>query len=147
MARVTDIETISLMEQSTLADPANGETDLWLRRMEIDEVVDKYRKWLNRPELVAAAKRELFGKDLVCFCAPKTCHGDVLLEKRIRQCGVMILRWFLVVFLHVIKDKSKLVNQFTTNAYLVIVLARTRSNVLLDNVSLLCYNCYTYEIS
>ena len=46
-----------------------------------NEVVDKYRKWLmDRPELVAAAKRELFGKDLVCFCAPKTCHGDVLLE-------------------------------------------------------------------
>jgi hypothetical protein len=27
-----------------------------------------------------AAKRELSGKDLVCFCAPKGCHGDVLLE-------------------------------------------------------------------
>lgn len=23
---------------------------------------------------------ELRGKDLVCFCAPKPCHGDVLLE-------------------------------------------------------------------
>jgi hypothetical protein len=25
-----------------------------------------------------AAKRELKGKDLVCYCAPLACHGDVL---------------------------------------------------------------------
>lgn len=45
------------------------------------EVIARYRKyavmmlsenphWLNR----------LRGKDLVCFCAPLACHGDVLLE-------------------------------------------------------------------
>lgn len=39
------------------------------------------REWLrSQPELILAAKRELAGKDLVCFCAPKGCHGDVLLE-------------------------------------------------------------------
>ena len=44
-------------------------------------VIEKYREWLfERPELIEAAKRELAGKDLVCFCAPKKCHGDVLLE-------------------------------------------------------------------
>jgi hypothetical protein len=26
-----------------------------------------------------AALRELRGKDLVCWCAPDACHGDVLL--------------------------------------------------------------------
>lgn len=26
------------------------------------------------------AKRELAGKDLICYCAPKACHGDVLIE-------------------------------------------------------------------
>jgi hypothetical protein len=25
-------------------------------------------------------REELKGKDLVCFCSPKCCHGDVLLE-------------------------------------------------------------------
>jgi hypothetical protein len=46
-----------------------------------DEVIAKYRQWLlARPDMMEAAKRELFGKDLVCFCAPKGCHGDVLLE-------------------------------------------------------------------
>jgi hypothetical protein len=29
---------------------------------------------------MAAAKTELRGKDLVCWCAPKLCHADVLLE-------------------------------------------------------------------
>ena len=46
-----------------------------------DEVIAKYRAWLlTQPATVEAAKRELVGKDLVCFCSPKSCHGDVLLE-------------------------------------------------------------------
>ena len=44
-------------------------------------VVEKYREWLAaRPELVDAARRELAGKDLVCYCSPRPCHGDILLE-------------------------------------------------------------------
>lgn len=44
-------------------------------------VIDAYRGLLAiRPELVAAAKEELRGKHLVCWCAPKPCHADVLLE-------------------------------------------------------------------
>jgi len=46
-----------------------------------DEVIVKYRQWiLTQPELVAAAKQELKGKDLICWCAPLACHADVLLE-------------------------------------------------------------------
>ena len=46
-----------------------------------DEVIAKYREWIvTQPELVARAKLELKGKDLVCFCAPQPCHGDVLHE-------------------------------------------------------------------
>lgn len=46
-----------------------------------DEVIQKYREWLIRqPALVAQAKAELAGKDLVCFCVPCACHGDVLME-------------------------------------------------------------------
>jgi hypothetical protein len=45
-----------------------------------DEVILKYKEWLNEsPELIELAKRELVGKDLVCFCAPRACHGDVLI--------------------------------------------------------------------
>lgn len=43
------------------------------------EVVACYRAWFcEQPELVAALP-ELRGRDLVCFCAPAACHGDVLL--------------------------------------------------------------------
>ena len=46
------------------------------------EVVKKHREWLesgqgpSREEI----QRELRGRDLVCYCAPKPCHGNVLLE-------------------------------------------------------------------
>ena len=46
-----------------------------------DEVVAKYREWLlGQPVLVAAARADLKGKTLGCWCKPAACHGDVLLE-------------------------------------------------------------------
>ncbi|MGD2065581.1 MAG: DUF4326 domain-containing protein [Candidatus Bathyarchaeota archaeon] len=46
-----------------------------------DEVCDRYEAMLREnPQLVARVKAELKGKDLVCFCAPKRCHGDTLLR-------------------------------------------------------------------
>ncbi len=46
-----------------------------------DDVVEKYEAWLrSQPALMEAAKRELRGKNLVCWCAPQRCHGDVLLR-------------------------------------------------------------------
>jgi hypothetical protein len=45
-----------------------------------EEVVAKYREWIvQQPELMASL-HELRGRDLVCWCAPNPCHGDVLLE-------------------------------------------------------------------
>ena len=46
-----------------------------------DGVCDKYAAMLmSNPRLLAKVKQELRGKDLVCFCAPKRCHGDTLLR-------------------------------------------------------------------
>ena len=50
-----------------------------------EEVVEKYRAMLFHNDVFCSVKREeiklaLKGKDLVCWCAPKLCHGDVLLE-------------------------------------------------------------------
>jgi len=46
-----------------------------------DKVCDQYEAMLlNNPQLVERVKTELKGKDLVCFCAPKRCHGDTLLR-------------------------------------------------------------------
>ena len=44
-------------------------------------VIDEYRHYLSeRPALCEAARRELRGKDLICWCAPRACHADVLIE-------------------------------------------------------------------
>lgn len=46
-----------------------------------DEAVDAYKAWLlSQPHLLKAAKQELQGKDLVCWCAPLRCHAEVLME-------------------------------------------------------------------
>lgn len=42
-------------------------------------IVAQYEEWvLGQPDLVTAIKRELRGKVLGCWCAPKACHGDIL---------------------------------------------------------------------
>jgi hypothetical protein len=44
-----------------------------------DSVMARYVAWLgDTPDLVDRARRELAGKDLVCWCAPAACHGHVL---------------------------------------------------------------------
>lgn len=46
-----------------------------------DEVIDKFEEDLrNNPKLQEEIKRELKGKNLVCCCKPKRCHGDILLK-------------------------------------------------------------------
>lgn len=46
-----------------------------------EEVIAKYRTHIEN-ELAAGRLdiTELTGKDLVCYCAPLPCHGEVLLE-------------------------------------------------------------------
>ena len=44
------------------------------------EVVEKYRAWLCDQPVLLEQLPELKGRDLVCWCAPLACHGDVLLE-------------------------------------------------------------------
>lgn len=44
-----------------------------------EAVMARYVSWLSEtPDLVNRARRELAGKDLVCWCAPAACHGHVL---------------------------------------------------------------------
>jgi hypothetical protein len=44
------------------------------------EVIELYRAWLCDQPALMAALPELHGRDLVCWCAPEPCHGDVLLR-------------------------------------------------------------------
>lgn len=44
------------------------------------EVIQKYETWLlQQPELLAKVKTELRGKHLICWCAPKPCHAEILM--------------------------------------------------------------------
>ena len=45
-----------------------------------DEVIKKYQTWLLQQLGLLADLPELRGKDLVCWCAPERCHGDILIE-------------------------------------------------------------------
>ena len=43
-----------------------------------EECIQKYAEWIeSQPHLLAQLK-ELKGKRLGCYCAPRPCHGDVL---------------------------------------------------------------------
>ena len=45
-----------------------------------EEVIAKYEEYLlNEPKLLRRL-HELRGKHLVCWCAPKACHADVLIK-------------------------------------------------------------------
>lgn len=44
-------------------------------------VLARYEAWLRtQPDLIARARVELRGRDLVCWCSPKACHADVLVR-------------------------------------------------------------------
>jgi len=46
-----------------------------------DKVCDLYENYVrDNPDLLARIKKELRGKDLVCWCKPKRCHADFLLQ-------------------------------------------------------------------
>lgn len=44
-----------------------------------EDVIAKYAAWLRRQPQLLRCIDELRGKDLVCYCAPLACHGDLLL--------------------------------------------------------------------
>lgn len=46
-----------------------------------EEVISKYEAWIKfQFDLMDAAKIELKGKNLACYCSSLPCHGDVLIH-------------------------------------------------------------------
>ena len=45
-----------------------------------DEAIESYREWIVKQPQLLKDLHELKGKTLGCFCKPKECHGDVLVE-------------------------------------------------------------------
>lgn len=54
------------------------------------EVIDKYRKYILSNKELLDSLDELEGKVLGCWCKPKSCHGDVLVEL-IEKKGILFL--------------------------------------------------------
>lgn len=45
------------------------------------QAIAKYREWIESdPNKIEEIKKELKGKDLVCYCAPAYCHAEILYE-------------------------------------------------------------------
>lgn len=64
-----------------------GRPSVWGNPFEIgvdgnrQQVIEKYQTYLKcNPALLERAKKELKGQNLVCWCAPLACHGDILLK-------------------------------------------------------------------
>lgn len=52
-----------------------------------EQVIELYRRWIwqqmhDNPEMLRLVA-ELEGCDLVCWCAPASCHGDILIKASI----------------------------------------------------------------
>lgn len=45
-----------------------------------EESIEKYKEWIQTQPQLMSSLHELEGKKLGCFCKPKECHGDVLVE-------------------------------------------------------------------
>lgn len=43
-------------------------------------VIEKHERWLADQRSLLRTIDELKGRDLICFCAPAGCHGDILLR-------------------------------------------------------------------
>lgn len=44
------------------------------------EVIEKYRDYLYNNDYLISRLNEIKGKRLGCYCKPKPCHGDVLID-------------------------------------------------------------------
>ena len=54
------------------------------------QVIEKYRKYILSNDKLLNSLDELEGKTLGCWCKPKACHGDVLVEL-VNKKGILIV--------------------------------------------------------
>ena len=50
------------------------------RESDRDMILEKYREYILKRQDLIDALPELEGKTLACWCAPKKCHGHLLIE-------------------------------------------------------------------
>jgi hypothetical protein len=56
-------------------------------------VIENYAAWLRNQHELLRSIGELRGKDLLCFCAPAACHGDLLISLANSSRDDMIAWW------------------------------------------------------
>lgn len=54
------------------------------------EVIEKYRKYILNNDDLLNSLHELENKILGCWCKPKACHGDVLVEL-VNKKGILLI--------------------------------------------------------
>jgi hypothetical protein len=77
--------------QGSSPEPENsvyvGRPSKWGNPFEIGEcctredAVRLYGEWLNNQQELLDSLSELKGKNLICWCSPKACHADILLDR------------------------------------------------------------------
>ena len=45
-----------------------------------EEAIDRYREYLSSNRDLMESLHEIKGKNLLCYCSPKQCHGNILIE-------------------------------------------------------------------
>lgn len=81
-ANATQVVNIKAREEYDvyIGRPSKWGNPFFLAHRTREKVIRQYREWLmSQPNLLAALP-ELRGKRLGCYCAPLSCHGDVLAE-------------------------------------------------------------------
>ena len=56
-------------------------------------VIAKHEAWLRDQHELPRSITDIRGKDLVCFCAPAACHGDLLLRLANSSRDDMVAWW------------------------------------------------------
>ena len=55
------------------------------------EAIEKHREWIIQQPFLMESLIELKNKKLGCFCKPKSCHGDTLVEFANQSTGIDLL--------------------------------------------------------
>ena len=84
MCKVLNARTVGKRSSATqiyIGRPSNwGNPFVIGRDVSRTEVIAKYRAWIVAQPALMNALDELRGRDLICWCAPLACHGDVLID-------------------------------------------------------------------
>jgi len=84
--KVSDMECKVVNLRNERFDVYIGRGSKWGNRFIIgkdgdrEQVIQKYREWILGNKYLLNCLGELEGKVLGCYCKPRACHGDILVE-------------------------------------------------------------------